>query len=173
MARRAGASGKTSALAQEARAPGGMDEAQAAEAQAEAPAEAGAGRADAAPTVEAATVAGAGAEAGGDPSGDPQPAEASALVEALRVSLLQRMTAMVQALPPGYYTEVKGMIAGADGAPLAATYKLRDFAASLKDLAAIGGGKGSGQDVEDWSPLAGILGDIDPEYDGDDDDGGD
>jgi hypothetical protein len=80
------------------------------------------------------------------------------------------MTAMVAALPPGYYTEVKGMIAGADGAPLAATYKLRDFAASLKDLAAIGGGKGGGPDIEDWSPLAGILGDIDPDYDGDDGD---
>lgn len=157
MARRAGASGKASALEQAARAPGDLDEAQTAEAQAEGVPAAGAGRADAAPTVEAATEAGAGADA-------------SALVEALRVSLLQRMTAMVQALPPGYYTEVKGMIAGADGAPLAATYKLRDFAAALKDLAAIGGGKGGGQDVEDWSPLAGILGDIDPDYDGDDGD---
>lgn len=112
-----------------------------------------ASEADEAPTVEAAT-------------------EAPALVEALRVSLLQRMTAIVQALPSGYYTEVKGMIAGADGAPLAATYKLRDFAAALKDLAAIGG-KGGGPDVEDWSPLAGILGDIDPDYDGDDDEDGD
>ena len=118
-----------------------------------------ASEADEAPTVEAATEAG-------------PPAEAPALVEALRVSLLQRMTAMVQALPPGYYTEVKGMIAGADGAPLAATYKLRDFAAALKDLAAIGG-KGGGPDVEDWSPLAGILGDMDPDYDGDDDGGDD
>ena len=168
MARRAGASGKAGALATEARAPGDLDEAQTAKAQmakAEpakaqmAKAEPGAEQTDAAPTVVAATVAGAGADA-------------SALVEALRVSLLQRMTAMVEALPDGYYTEVKGMIAGADGAPLAATYKLRDFAAALKDLAAIGG-KGGGQDVEDWSPLAGILGDIDPDYDGDDDGGDD
>lgn len=132
-----------------------------------------ASEADEAPTVEAATEAGPPAEAGaGDPLGDPRQAEAPALVEALRVSLLQRMTAMVQALPPGYYTEVKGMIAGADGAPLAATYKLRDFAAALKDLAAIGK-SGSGPDIEDWSPLAGILGDIDPDYDGDDDGGDD
>lgn len=105
--------------------------------------------ADEAPTVEAATEA-----------------DAPALVEALRVSLLQRMTAMVQALPPGYYTEVKGMIAGADGAPLAGTYKLRDFAAALKDLAAIGKGLG-GPDVEDMGPIMSLV------YgDDDDDDGG-
>ena len=131
--------------------------------------------ADEAPTVEAATEAGPPAEAeaeAGDPLGDPRQAEAPALVEALRVSLLQRMTAMVEALPGGYYTEIKGNLAGADGAPLVGTFKLRDFAASLKDLAAIGKG-GSGPDIEDWSPLAGILGDIDPDYDGEDDGGDD
>jgi hypothetical protein len=110
------------------------------------------------------------AEAGaGDPHGDPRQADASALVEALRVDLLQRMTAIVQALPPGYYTEVKGMIAGADGAPLAATYKLRDFAASLKDLAAIGKGLG-GPDIEDMGPVMSLVyGDDDEDnQDGDD-----
>ena len=122
-----------------------------------------ASEADEAPTVEAATEAGPPAEAEvGDPLGDPRQAEAPALVEALRVSLLQRMTAMVEALPGGYYTEIKGNLAGADGAPLVGTFKLRDFAASLKDLAAIGKG-GSGPDVEDWSPLAGLLADDDDE----------
>ena len=122
-----------------------------------------ASEADEAPTVEAATEAGPPAEAGaGDPLGDPRQAEAPALVEVLRVSLLQRMTAMVEALPGGYYTEIKGNLAGADGAPLVGTFKLRDFAASLKDLAAIGKG-GSGPDVEDWSPLAGLLADDDDE----------
>lgn len=156
MARRAGPSGKTGTLAQTDRAPGDLDTAQAAEAHAEGVPEAGAGPADEAPTVDTAATE----------------AEAPALVEALRVSLLQRMTAMVEALPGGYYTEIKGNLAGADGAPLVGTFKLRDFAASLKDLAAIGK-SGSGPDIEDWSPLAGILGDIDPDYDGDDDGGDD
>lgn len=142
--------------------------------------------ADEAPTVEAATEAETLSEAGagdlleeprqaeaGDPLGDPRQAEAPALVEALRVALLQRMTAMVEALPSGYYTEIKGNLAEGTGGALIGTFKLRDFAASLKDLAAIGGKGGGGPDVEDWSPLAGILGDIDPDYDGDDDDGGD
>lgn len=109
-----------------------------------------ASEADEAPTVEAATEA-----------------EAPALVEALRVALLQRMAAMVQALPPGYYTEVKGMIAGADGAPLAATYKLRDFAAALKDLAAIGKGLG-GPDIEDIGPVMDLVYGDDDDEDGDD-----
>lgn len=109
-------------------------------------------------------------EAGaGDPHGDPRQADASALVEALRVSLLQRMTAMAEALPAGYYTEIKGQIAGADGAPLAATYKLRDFAAALKDLAAIGKGIG-GPDIEDMGPVMSLVYGDDEEDDGDGED---
>ena len=122
--------------------------------------------ADEAPTVEAATEAPAEAGAG-DPLGDPRQAEAPALVEALRVSLLQRMTAMVEALPSGYYTEVKSMIAGGDGVPLVGTFKLRDFAASLKDLAAIGKGLG-GPDIEDMTPVMDLVYGDDDDEDGDD-----
>lgn len=126
-------------------------------------------QADEAPTAEAAaTEAEAPAEAGaGDPLGDPRQAEAPALVEALRVSLLQRMTAIVQALPSGYYTEVKSMIAGGDGVPLVGTFKLRDFAAALKDLAAIGKGLG-GPDVEDMTPVMNLVYGDDDDEDGDD-----
>ena len=86
-----------------------------------------------------------------------EPVDAAELIEELRAAMLQRMKVMVAALPGGYYTEIKGQLAGADGAPLVGTWKMRDFAASLKDLAAIGKGVG-GPEVEDWSPLAGIFG---------------
>lgn len=81
------------------------------------------------------------------------------LIDLLRVAMLRRMTLMLAALPAGYYTETKGVIDATAGT---STWKMRDFAASLKDLAAIGGkptasGPGS-PDVESWEPLRGLLG---------------
>ena len=96
-----------------------------------------------------------------EPAPDPA-ADAAGLVDQLRVAMLKRMILMATQLPGGYYTEIKGQLTDVGGG-LVGTFKLRDFAASLKDLAAIGGGKGAGTEVEDWGPLAALLGDDDEE----------
>lgn len=88
--------------------------------------------------------------------------EADRLIAQLRLAMVKKMTRMASSLPAGYYTEIKGQISRRDG--ITGTFKLRDFAASLKDLAAIGGKSGSGPDTEDLSPLARLInGDDDEE----------
>lgn len=90
--------------------------------------------------------------------------EADRLIGQLRLAMVKKMIRMAATLPAGYYTEIKGQISRRAG--ISGTFKLRDFAASLKDLAAIGGkGGSSGPETEDWTPLAGMLGAV-----GDDDD---
>lgn len=110
-----------------------------------------------------------GEQLGDQPTVTQDDAGPAALADALRAALLRRMIAMEAALPPGSYTEIKGQLG--EGAALAGTFKLRDFAASVKDLAAIGGKAGAGPDVEDWSPLAGILGGAGDDDEDDDEDG--
>ena len=94
--------------------------------------------------------------------------EADRLIGQLRLAMVKKMTRMAASLPAGYYTEIKGQISRRDG--ITGTWKLRDFAASLKDLAAIGGkGESSGPDTEDWAPLTRLLGGNDDENDEDED----
>ena len=94
--------------------------------------------------------------------------EADRLINQLRLAMVKKMMRMAAKLPPGYYTEIKGQISRRDG--IVGTWKMRDFAASLKDLAAIGGkGASSGPDTEDWAPLAGLIGGNDDENDEDED----
>ena len=97
-----------------------------------------------------------------------EPAEdAASLADQLRVALLRRMAAMAAALPGGYYTEIKGQLAeGAGG--LVGTFKLRDFAASLKDLAGAPA-RATETEIEDWGPLAALLGGEDDEETEEDD----
>ena len=86
----------------------------------------------------------------------PRAEDAPQLIEQLRVMMLHRMMDMMAMLPTGAYTDCKIDLATAPGI---GTFKLRDFAAALKDLAAIGktmgagAGVGASDDVEDWSPL--------------------
>ena len=90
-------------------------------------------------------------------AGPPQtPAEEiPQLIDHLRAAVLRRMVLMMTEIPTGYYTEIKGEITNGPGV---GTWKMRDFAASLKDLAAIGPkGGGEGPDVESWEPLKDLL----------------
>lgn len=98
-----------------------------------------------------------------------EPAEdAACLADQLRIALLRRMAAMVDALPGGYYTEIKGQLAeGAGG--LVGTFKLRDFAASLKDLAGTPARANEGE-IEDLSPLVALLGGDEDDVDDEEED---
>lgn len=85
-------------------------------------------------------------------AGIPEPetakAEAERLIDELRVKMLTKMSRMAAKLPAGYYTELKGP----EG-----VFKLRDFAASLKDLAAIGPKRESDADYEDLGALNSLF----------------
>ena len=83
----------------------------------------------------------------------PRAEDAPQLIEQLRVMMLRRMVEMMAVLPSGAYTECKIDLATAPGV---GTFKLRDMAAALKDLAAVGKSGaygGGGSDVESWAPL--------------------
>lgn len=85
----------------------------------------------------------------------PRAEDAPQLIDQLRVMMLRRMVLMMTTLPQGAYTECKIDLATAPGG---GTFKLRDLAAALKDLAAIGAkpaasGGGGDPGVESWGPL--------------------
>ena len=88
----------------------------------------------------------------------PRTEDAPQLIDQLRVMMLRRMVLMMTTLPQGAYTECRVDLANAPGG---GTFKLRDLAAALKDLAAIGGKApgvpGGDPGVESWAPLAGIF----------------
>lgn len=93
----------------------------------------------------------------------PRAEDVPQLVDQLRVMMLRRMVLMMTTLPQGAYTECKVDLSTAPGGGV---FKLRDMAAALKDLAAIGakgGAMGGGEDpgVESWAPLRamGLIGD--------------
>lgn len=94
--------------------------------------------------------------------------EAQRLINTLRIAILKKMIRMATQLPAGYYTEIKGQVSRKEG--ILGTFKLRDYAASLKDLATLGQKPTGGEsDIEDWAPIAAKLGLIDDEDDQDED----
>ena len=78
------------------------------------------------------------------------------IAENLREIMLRKLLVMARALPRGFYTEIKGEIYEQPG--VVGTFKLRDFAATIKDVASSGRSEqGEGFDVEDLTPLVRLL----------------
>lgn len=97
-------------------------------------------------------------------------ANAQQIIDRLRLATLKRMMSMAASLPDGHYTEIKTQIMPDEGPPLTGTFKLRDFASCLKDIASIGGknGAGTGNDIEDLGPIMSMIRGDDDEADDDD-----